>query len=95
VASVTIEPATTRTFVGDQIVLTVTPRDAAGKALLYRTITFASSNNSVASVEAFALATGLVRALAPGEAMITATSEGKSAQATIAVDSIQSPSWDY
>lgn len=55
-----------------------------GRVLENRTITFASSNESVISVDA----TGLVGALADGEATITVTSEEKSGQMTISVGPI-------
>lgn len=81
VATVTIETVTTSLTVGSTLQPTVILRDAAGNELADRTISFASSNESVASVSA----TGLVQALAAGETTITATSEGKSDQTTITV----------
>jgi hypothetical protein len=62
--------------------LTATPRDAAGNPLAGRTVSWSSSANTVASVDA----TGAVTALAPGSAAIIATSEGQSGDATITVN---------
>ncbi len=60
--------------------LTATPKDAAGNPLSGRAVTWSSSASTIASVNA-----GLVTAAAVGSATITATSEGRSAQATITV----------
>jgi len=79
VASVALAPATSSVLAGATVQLTATARDAAGNALSGRTITFASSNPSVAT----AGTSGLVTTIAPGVATITATSEGQSATATI------------
>jgi uncharacterized protein YjdB len=93
VAVVAIQPSTTSLSVGSTLQLTVVLRDAVGRVLENRTITFASSNESVVSVDA----TGLVRALADGEATITATSEEQSGQMSISVGSIDPclGCWDY
>ncbi len=80
VASVTVAPATATVGLGDSLQLTATVKDAAGNVLTGRTVTWQSSNTLVASVNA----TGKVRALAPGDATITASSEGKSGTAAIA-----------
>lgn len=73
--------ATAATLVPQQPTqLTATPKDASGNALAGRTVTWTSSASTVASVNA-----GLVTAVAPGSATITATSEGKSADAVITV----------
>jgi uncharacterized protein YjdB len=95
VASVAIEPAGTSLTVGNTLQLTVVLHDASGNALTNRTISFASSNASVLSVDG----AGLVRALAEGKATITATSDGKSGQAVISVLVADKDSclgcWDY
>jgi uncharacterized protein YjdB len=61
--------------------LTATTRDAGGAVLTGRTVTWNSSANGVATVNA----SGVVTAVAPGTAAITATSEGVSGTATITV----------
>jgi alpha-tubulin suppressor-like RCC1 family protein len=80
VATVSVSPGTATLMVGRTVQLTATPRDAAG-APLTRSVTWSSQSSTVASVSS----TGLVTALAPGQAQITATSESASAQVTIAV----------
>ena len=73
--------ATAATLVPQQTTqLSATPKDASGNALAGRAVTWSSSASIVASVNA-----GLVTAVAPGSATITATSEGKSADAVITV----------
>ncbi len=79
VATVTVAPAAATVGLGDSLQLTADVKDAAGNILTGRTVTWQSSNGLVASVSA----TGKVRALAPGDATITASSEGKSGTATI------------
>lgn len=79
VATVTVAPATATVGLGDSLQLTAEVKDAAGNILTGRTVTWQSSNTLVASVST----TGKVRALAPGDATITATSEGKSGTAAI------------
>ena len=80
VASITLSP-TSATLVPQQTAqLTATPKDASGNPLSGRTVTWSSNAASVASVNA-----GLVTAVGPGNAIVTATSEGKSVQANIAV----------
>ena len=78
VASVTVAPSTATVGLGDSLQLTATVKDAAGNTLT-RPVTWQSSNPVVASVSA----TGKVRALATGNATITATSEGKNGTAAI------------
>ena len=58
-----------------------TPRDATGAALTDRVVTWQSANPSVASVNA----SGIISAVAPGTDVITASSEGVSAQGTLTV----------
>jgi alpha-tubulin suppressor-like RCC1 family protein len=79
VATVTVAPATATVGLGDSLQLRADVKDAAGNILTGRSVTWQSSNGLVASVSA----TGKVRALAPGDATITATSEGKSGTAAI------------
>src|SRR5438046_1012384 len=79
VASVTITPATATIQTGQTVQLTATPKDANGNPLTGRTVTWASSAASVASVNA----TGLVTGIVGGMATITATSEGQNGTAAI------------
>src|SRR5204863_449932 len=81
VASVTISPATGSIRVGQTLQLTATPKDLAGGTLTGRTMMWASSNTSVATVSG----SGLVAGVTPGSATITATSEGKSSTASLTV----------
>lgn len=81
VATVTVSPSSGTIQVGGTLQLTATPRDQNGNALSGRTITWSSSNTSVATVTS----SGLVRGIAPGTATITATSEGRTGQATVTV----------
>jgi len=71
---VTVTPAMANVMVGQQIQLGATTADAMGNVLTGRVVTWASSNTAVATVSS----TGLVMALALGQATITATSEGQS-----------------
>lgn len=85
VATVTVSPSAPTIIVGSTVQLTASTLDADGNALTGRSITWASSNSSIASVSA----TGLVTAItAGGPITITATSEGKSGTATITVNAI-------
>src|SRR6266542_3024841 len=79
VASVTVTPAAAA--VGATVQLTATTKDAAGNVLTGRTVTWTSSNTTVATVNA----AGLVTGAAAGTATITATSEGKTGTAAITV----------
>src|SRR5438876_1007233 len=81
VASVTVNPASASVQVGQTVQLSATPRDANGNALPGRTVTWASTNTTVATVNG----QGLVTAKVVGSATITATSEGQSGSAAITV----------
>jgi uncharacterized protein YjdB len=82
VASVTVSPASANLYIGRTVALTAILRDAAGNVLTGRAITWSSSAASVASVSG----SGVVTAVAVGSATITATSEGQSGSAVIAVN---------
>lgn len=83
VASVTVTPPLTTVNLGDASVqLVATPRDGAGNALTNRTIVWTSAAPAVATVSPL----GVVTAVAPGNATITATSEGVSGTAAIQVN---------
>src|SRR5882762_923591 len=84
VASVTVSPATANLHIGQTVQLTATPKNAAGSILTGRTVTWTSSNPSVATVSPSGQMTGVT----PGSASITATSEGKSGSTTITVTTI-------
>src|SRR2546426_3763 len=81
VASVTVNPASASVQVGQTVQLSATPRDANGNPLPGRTVTWASTNTTVATVNG----QGLVTAKVVGSATITATSEGQSGSAAITV----------
>lgn len=81
VASVDVTPQTAEVGIGHTLKLNATPRDAAGNALSGRSVSWSSSNSSVASVDNG----GTVIGVAAGNATITASSEGKSATAAIIV----------
>jgi uncharacterized protein YjdB len=81
VGSVALTPASGTLFVGRTMALAAATRDAAGNALSGRTVTWTSSADSIARVDA----NGMVTGIAAGTATITAASEGKTAAATLAV----------
>src|SRR6185437_8789470 len=81
VASVSMSPSSASMVPGDTVTITATPRDSTGTALGGRTITWSSSNTSVAKVSS----SGLVTAVAVGSATISATSEGKTGNAGVTV----------
>lgn len=84
VASVVVAPATASLVVGGTRTLAATTRDSAGATLSGRTVTWASSSPAVANVSS----AGVVLAIAPGTATITATSEGRSATSQITVSAV-------
>ena len=81
VASVAVTPATGSVQVGQTLRLAAFPLDRAGNPLQGRPVSWTSSNRDVATVGE----NGEVRGIGPGEAIITATSEGRSGSATISV----------
>ncbi len=82
VASVTVSPATASLTVGQTVQLTATPKDANGNPLTGRTVTWSSSDNTIATVNGGGLVTGVG---AGGPVTITATSERQSGTATVNV----------
>ncbi len=80
VSSVVVAAPVTSLTAGATSTFTATVRDAAGNTLA-RTVSWSSSADAVASVTQG----GVVTAVAPGTASITATSEGKSGQASVTV----------
>ncbi|HTA74824.1 MAG TPA: Ig-like domain-containing protein [Gemmatimonadaceae bacterium] len=95
VASVTVSPATASITAGKTVQLTATLKDSVGNVLGGRTVTWSSSNPSVATVSS----NGVVTGVAAGTATISAASGGQqgSAQITVnavVVSSVQvSPGW--
>lgn len=81
VASVTLENMPIELETGKSKVATATPRTAAGLAVTGRTITWTSSDNSIATV-----AGGTINAVAPGTVTITAATDGQSKGASVKVD---------
>jgi len=81
VATVTVSPAAAAIQPGQTVQLTATTKDANGNILTGRTVTWVSNSNAAATVSS----SGLVTGVATGTALITATSEGKSGGAAIAV----------
>jgi uncharacterized protein YjdB len=82
VASVDVAPTSAALTPGGTVQLTATPKDARGNVLTGRTVTWRSSNPGVATVTS----AGLVTGVAPGNASIIATSEGKEGTAAITVN---------
>jgi alpha-tubulin suppressor-like RCC1 family protein/uncharacterized protein YjdB len=79
VASVTVSPATASVSIGLTQQLTATLKDSAGATITGRTVTWSSSDTAKATVSG----TGLVTAKAAGNAILTASSEGRVGTATI------------
>lgn len=76
--------AVSEIWVGDTYSLLATPRDSNGTALPGRAISWSSSNDQVASIDA----SGRLSALAIGTTTITATSEGKQSAIDVAVSDV-------
>jgi Bacterial Ig-like domain (group 2) len=73
VAEVLVGPSADNLLVGDSQQLIALPRDAKGRAMTGREISWTSLNPELATVST----TGVVSGLAPGTARIIATTEGK------------------
>ena len=84
VASVAVAALTRAVAVGERVPLSFRTLDAAGNALVARTVTWSSSVPTVATVNA----DGVVAGIAPGAAVITATSEGRTATVNVAVEAL-------
>ena len=84
VAFVEVSPASGSIVVGNTAQLTAIPRSVNGLALAGRTVTWSSSTPALASVSA----SGVVTGLAPGNAVIIATVEGKQGSAAITVRAV-------
>ncbi|PYO44466.1 MAG: hypothetical protein DMD29_00320, partial [Gemmatimonadetes bacterium] len=81
VASVTVTPANASLVAGATQQFAATLRDSSGTVLTGRTVTWVSSNSTVATANA----SGLATAVAAGTVTISATSGGVSDTATLAV----------
>ena len=81
VATVTIEPAEATVTVGGTVQLAAVLRDASGKKLEGRAVTWTTGSAAIASVST----TGLVTGVAPGSTSITAASEGRTDSAAVSV----------
>lgn len=82
VATVSVALASTALYAGQATQATAVLRDASGAVLAGRAIAWTSSSPGVATVDG---TSGRVVAVAPGTATITATSEGRSGSAAVAV----------
>ncbi len=81
VASVTITAPATTIAVGQAVTLSASELDASGNQLSGQTVAWTTSSASVATVTS----AGVVTGIAPGQTIITATDQSKSAQTTITV----------
>jgi trimeric autotransporter adhesin len=81
VTGITVSPSTLTRAVGAAAVQLTAEVRAGSDVVTDRTVTWTSSNDAAAAVSA----TGLVTFLAPGTALITATSEGRSASTAVTV----------
>ena len=85
IAAVHLSATTATLTSGGTATLTATVLNAAGAAMSGQTITWATSNTSVATVKASTATAALVTAVAAGTAVVTASTGGKAATATISV----------
>ena len=81
VATVTVSPPTATVSTGTTQQLTATDKDAGGTNLSGRTVTWASDKTAIATVSS----TGMMTAVSPGLATVTATSETKTGTSSITV----------
>lgn len=81
VGQVEITPKTASVLVGQTRQLSATVKDADGHELKGRAVDWSSESATIAEVDA----NGMVRALAPGTAVIRAAVEGRAGEATITV----------
>jgi Tol biopolymer transport system component len=84
VATITIAPSPGSVQVDATLQLTATLRDSGGNELTGRTVTWSSPNDAVATVSA----SGLVTGVSPGSVRISASSEGRSAEAQVTVSQV-------
>ena len=84
VATTSVSPATSTIYPTQTVQLTATLKDSADNVLTGRTVTWTSSDTTIAQVST----SGLVTARGLGTATITATSETRSGTATVTVASV-------
>ena len=84
VASIAIAGLTRAVAVGEQVPLSFRTLDGAGNALVARAVTWSSSAPTVATVNA----DGVIAGVAPGAAVVTATSEGRTATVNVVVEAL-------
>jgi uncharacterized protein YjdB len=84
VASITVTPSSLSLGVGEAAQLTAVVRDANGVELEDRIVSWTTTDDGVALVSS----TGLVLARARGSAVVTATSEGKTATVPVSVHDV-------
>ncbi|HSB54726.1 MAG TPA: Ig-like domain-containing protein, partial [Gemmatimonadales bacterium] len=82
VSTVLVTPALSTLAAGKTLELSVTLRDDLNNVLIGRTVNWTSSDPTIASISG---AGGVVTGLKPGTVTLTATSEGKSGTAQVAV----------
>lgn len=82
VASLEVGPESAGILSGDTLRLSATPRDSAGTVLEGRRVRWASSDEDILDVDE----DGLVRGLARGAALVTASIAGYQASSSVAVD---------
>jgi len=83
IAAMSVVPDAAPLAVGSTMTLSAVLRDGSGKRLEDRTITWTSSSSAVS-----VFPNGQVLAVGPGTAVVTASSEGRSASATITVSPV-------
>jgi uncharacterized protein YjdB len=81
VATVSVNPPSVSVVAGRSTTLAATLRDASGQIVSGRAVAWSSSNTLIATVSS----SGVVTAIAPGAAAITATSEGRSGSSSVTV----------
>jgi hypothetical protein len=86
VTSVSVTPASASVTAGQSVQLSATPKDGAGQTVAGRTVTWASSNTSVATVST----SGQVRGVAAGTASVSATVDGVRGTSSITVQAVTS-----
>ena len=81
IASVVVTPSANPLVVGQTTQLKAEPRDGSGQPITGRPVVWSTSAANIATVSS----TGLVTAIAPGNATISAVSEGRTGTASITV----------
>lgn len=81
IATLSLSPNPATVAVGATVPLTAVARDAQGNTLAGRTVSYGTSNAAVATVDG----NGVVRGAAVGEAVITASAEGRTATTRVIV----------